>query len=211
MHVGHTEAEFGARFASGDWAQVGGPLQSIGFAIAGVHALQRAASHLLPRLAAPGSRMLDYGCATGDGTAVLAASFPLATVGGCDIAISAVQDARRRWPTLTFLRDDIEHPTQTATTIWTSHTLEHLADPAAVIRGLRRRCQFLVAIFPPICEPPASGPHMGAPLFTDWFPTLEAPVVLEAFATRRRDTALTTDAGVAVCEEPSLCCVWEGL
>lgn len=200
MHVGATEEEFGARFASGDWGRSGGNLQSMGFALAALAALPAGTIPLTGTL-------LDYGCAMGDGTAVLATVFPTLTVTGCDISADAVRLAQARWPTLRFLKDDIEHPTQTADVIWTSHTLEHLADPKAVVEELLRRCHKLVAIFPPMLPGDDIGPHHGSPMTSSWLPYLPDPVFHTRYHTCRVDpTAPVT----VVMEEPSLLLVWAG-
>lgn len=207
MHVGQTEPEFDARFATGDWQAVGGSIQSLGFAHAALTRLTLQ-PELLNALCQSGTRIHDYGCALGDGTALLASTFPAAEVTGWDISRSAVTQARKRWPTLTFRKGDIEHPTDLTDVLWTSHTLEHLAHPAETVRRLLGKCQLLVAIFPWIRVTQAHGPHVGTPLTDDWMAQLPPPIFLEHYTTNRRD--VTSGMPNLICVEDSTLVVWQG-
>lgn len=198
-------AEFDARFTSGDWGRVGGNIQSIIFAQKALHVLitgQRALADYIVH-----GPLVDYGCALGDGTAVLAACFQGVPVTGCDISAAAIHEAAQRWPTINFRQDDIRHPTIDAHCIWTSHTLEHLRHPATAVTKLRQRCHILVAMFPVLTDE-EDNTHKGAPTTKSWLRTLEAPLFSTQFTTPRFDV-LGTDGGMFL--ETSLLIVWRGL
>ena len=201
----HMDEDYGWRFTSGDWGRAGGNVQSVLFAGSALHALAARAAWLWEYMLA-GQRLVDYGCAMGDGSAALAAALPQLSITGCDWSPAAVALAQQRWPTLTFLVDDIRTPTQDAHVIWTSHTLEHLADPAAAVEALRARCHLLVALFPPITTPQTTGPHVGAPSLASWSREVETPLFVTQFSTLRRDP----ECAGSLLEEPSLLCVWRG-
>jgi len=207
MHIGNTEAEFGERFSTGDWSRVGGNIQSLAFAISALSAFGTNAPGLFMDVLTVKSSLIDYGCALGDGTAALAATLSELDITGCDISADAVALAQSRWPTLKFERDDIEHPTKTARIIWTSHVLEHLADPAGTVRELLTRCQYLVAMFPPITKGDDTGPHIGAVMTDDWLPTLPDPLFRMGLKTYRTDV---TSHPQATMQETSIFCVWKG-
>jgi len=107
----------------------------------------------------------DYGCAEGDGTAILQVHFPTAEVIGTDISPLAVASAKRRWPTLAFEVGDIRDP-KPADVIFTSHTVEHLIDPYEAIKGLLNNCQFLIVCVPPVAD--GEETHDGAPYTSEW-------------------------------------------
>lgn len=209
MHIVEAEAEFSERFRTGDWGAVGGNLQSAAFAFQALFTLQQRAEHLLTYIAY-GKRLVDYGCAMGDGTAAIATIFPTMDITGCDISQDAVRLAAARWPTLHFQRDDIQAPTLDAHCIWTSHTLEHLTDPTTTLKRLQKRCRILVAIFPPIEDEQVEGPHMGAPLTRDWLKELETPLFHTTYDTYRRDLSRSINGKSCILLETSLLCVWRG-
>jgi trans-aconitate methyltransferase len=103
----------------------------------------------------------DYGCAHGDGTAVLKSTFPMAKVCGVDLSEEAIEQARYRWPTLEFRVGDIRDPQEEVDFIYTSHTIEHLVDPPSVINNLLKFCRVLVVVVPTITDEHDGG-HVGA-------------------------------------------------
>lgn len=121
----------------------------------------------------------DYGCAEGDGTAVLQSHFPFGTVTGYDISLEGVLRARKRWPTLNFEVGDITSPDcPHATLIFTSHTLEHVDDPVAAVEALRGRCDYLVVIVPPVDEVNHGG-HSGSIAYKEWTSSLPVKPLFE--------------------------------
>lgn len=204
------EPDYETRFASAQWDRVGGSIQSLMFAIKALELLKTGYPSLAKYVACSGP-LVDYGCALGDGTAVLSATFQGVPVIGVDISRAAVNRARARWPTLEFREGDIRYPDIDAHTIWTSHTIEHQADPLATVEALRKRCRLLVAVFPPIPEHDSTDAHKGAVPVAEWLPKAEHPLVYEEFQTRRVDVTSITSKGFSMMEEDSVLCVWRGL
>lgn len=109
----------------------------------------------------------DYGCAEGDGTALIQIHYPMGKVVGFDLSDDAIKAARRRWPLLEFRRGDICAPKDEAFMIFSSHTIEHTDDPVEVAANLLRFCVVLVLVFPTITETQDGG-HEGAVLTREW-------------------------------------------
>lgn len=204
------EPDYDTRFASAQWDRVGGSIQSLMFAIKALETLKLRYPNVMKFIACSGP-LVDYGCALGDGSAVLSATFQGIPVIGVDISRAAVNRARARWPTLSFQEGDIRTPALDAHTIWTSHTLEHQADPLATVEALRKRCRLLVALFPPIPPDDDSAAHKGAVPVNEWLPDAEHPLVYEEFTTRRKDVTQETPKGCYMMEENNVLCVWRGL
>lgn len=209
LHIADAAEDFDAQFQAGEWQQAGGSVQSAMFALRALFTLQQEAPHLLAFIGT-GKRLVDYGCALGDGTAVLSAVFPTLEITGCDISAEAVATAATRWPSLKFVQDDIRSPTHNAHCIWTSHTVEHLVDPLAALRALQKRCRILAAVFPPIRETPVVGPHVGAPVTTEWLRDMEHPLFQAQFSTHRRDPSQDENGKKCLLLEESLLYMWRG-
>lgn len=207
-----TAADWDAAFTEA-WSENGGNLQSLGFAL---HALR----HLFPlpdfqrfwslARSAPGVitcghlDIHDYGCALGDGTALLQAAFPGARVKGFDHSRVAVEIATRRWPNVTFEVGDVMAPCEDASLIWTSHCIEHTADAAACVHALIARCQALVVVVPWISAA-AHGGHEGAEATEVWLARCPKPAY-EAYYNTLRQNPKTGD-WIA---EGSWMYVWQG-
>ena len=204
------EPDYDTRFASAQWDRVGGSIQSLIFTIKALEILKTKYPSIVKFITCA-EPLVDYGCALGDGAAVLSATFQGVPVIGVDISRAAVNRARARWPTLRFQEGDIRHPTIDAHTIWTSHTLEHQADPLATVEALRKKCRLLVAIFPPIPPDDQSEAHKGAVPVNEWLPQAEFPLVHEEFQTRRKDVTRENSSGYYMLEENNVMCVWRGL
>lgn len=71
-----------------------------------------------------GKRVLDIGCAMGEGTAMLAERGAEAV--GADFSTNAIEVARRRFPEPRFVAWDIRQIPETFDLIISNHTLEHL-------------------------------------------------------------------------------------
>src|SRR5438876_451322 len=176
-----------------------------------VNALNYLNSHapgLINRINVAGHKVVDYGCAEGDGTAFLDGSLRC-RVEGRDISGAAVERAQARWPLIKFAKEDIRNPAGFAHTIWTSHTIEHLVDPAAVISRLREHCSLLVVIVPVVRDVPTEGPHVDAVPTHIWTRQVEAPLIYGTFETLRYDIETPYDGRDYYCGEESLICVWE--
>ena len=172
-----THVDIGTDFDAKQRAEAGGNIQSLTFYYA---ALNRIAQlplikdlsqwHMVDGLVKyKQAKVHDYGCAEGDGTALLQVMFPLCEVVGIDASPEAIAVATQRWPTMEFRLGDIREPDEQAHIIYTSHTIEHFKDPGAIIDGLREMCQVLIVIFPPI-KKGKDGGHKGAALTEEWMP-----------------------------------------
>lgn len=195
------------------WTASGGHIQSVGFALGALRQLftlpefapfwkltyvadnEIAHSHLT---------LHDYGCACGDGTALLQAAFLGANVKGFDHSLVGVEMARKRWPGITFEVGDVKAPSEDATIIFTSHTIEHTSDAAACVNGLLKRCQVLVALVPMIVDAMHGG-HEGAEATATWLKRCPPPAHKMSFNTLRYNPA----EGVWLAEG-SLMFVWQG-
>jgi glycosyltransferase involved in cell wall biosynthesis/SAM-dependent methyltransferase len=104
-------------------------------------AYHRAIEELCRRYVAPGARVLELGCGTGDLLAALAPD-PAGSL-GVDFAPGMVQRARERHPELRFEAADIEalEPEgRVFDAIVASDVVGHLEDVYAALRGLRAFC-----------------------------------------------------------------------
>ncbi len=126
----NSEAYWSSRFA-GDWDAKGGPEQTRFF-------YQLALELLPPWLmrAARSERLsfCDWGCATGDGTDILAQKFD-GPVTGIDFAGPAIDQARQLYKRPEFLAVDLTKETigERYDILFCSNTLEHFVDPWAVL------------------------------------------------------------------------------
>lgn len=102
------------------------------------------ASRLLargPSPLAPGSRVLDVGCAFGYGTSVLARCYQ---VEGLDVSESHVRRARRRLPSVRFTlgrADNLPYPDGTFDAVVILDVVEHVAAPSAALSEAARILQ----------------------------------------------------------------------
>jgi len=170
-------------FGNGEFTASGGNMMSLTFYIAACNRLQQLdafkALMEFKLLNEDGERLTysarpyihDYGCAEGDGSAVLQVFFPMAYVTGFDMSSVAVQRARERWPHIDFDVCRIEDASQVADIIYISHTMEHLEDPVAAIDRLLKLCQVLVVIVPPLTSEHDGG-HEGAIPTREWIKEL---------------------------------------
>ncbi len=213
-----TASDMDRRFESGGFSAAGGNHQSLTFAVA---AMARVLNHeLLTEALAPvlqfsfeektrtiegySAVVRDYGCALGDGTALLKAVFPVSQVIGVDIRPAAVRMAKERWPMIDFEVGDIREPKKSGI-IFTSHTLEHMEDPAAVVHGLLAKCKLLIAVVPPVPEDmPQEWGHIGAVPTKHWLPKLPKPYLRDSYNIVRPD-----GEGSHICEG-NLLLIWTG-
>lgn len=85
-------------------------------------------------LARPGARILDWGCALGQGAYELANAFPQAEVSGLDFSDLAVGRARALYPRLAFRSEPLAAGRDCFDAIVTSNCLEHFEYPVNVVR-----------------------------------------------------------------------------
>ncbi|MFN0109385.1 MAG: class I SAM-dependent methyltransferase [Blastocatellia bacterium] len=139
------------------WEQNGGPSQTMYF-------MKGLIEHLpLPEktyLSSNSLTILDCGCATGEGVALLGQAFPQCQVGGLDVARSAIETAQARYPQHEFwLTDNGEIPRQ-FDVVLTSNVLEHLDDPFAMARRQAASARLLYLVLVPFWEHPLMEGHL---------------------------------------------------
>lgn len=134
------------------WEARGGPAQSEYFMRLILDNIPEEALAGLARSKA----ICDFGCAFGDGTALLAKRFPNAQVLGVDFSSAAIARATERFPDVRFcLSDEVPFPCDA---IIASNVLEHYEDWQALMRAHLSRCLcWYIALVPyeerlPLCE-----------------------------------------------------------
>ena len=148
---------FWEQYFEDDWGVNDGPLQSR-------HFMLQLLAHLpLPELQwliEPDRSILDWGCATGEGTAVLARLLPNSQVTGLDFAKHAIDEAE---PTASAKPNSSGHLRAkyrtTSTSSSRSNCLEHFEDPLAVATDHVRHCRSLYIILVPYKEHPLHDQH----------------------------------------------------
>jgi len=136
------------RFAT-DWAAHGGHEQSRVFMDLLVHYLPAA---VFEDLAAGALSLLDCGCATGDGTAVLRERFPGSPVAGCDWSAEAIATAGARHPGIEFFTADFETLDRPADVLLSSNCFEHLTRPLSALSRLLSLARRYVLLLVPFYE-----------------------------------------------------------
>ncbi|HWN98037.1 MAG TPA: glycosyltransferase, partial [Blastocatellia bacterium] len=94
-------------------------------------------------------RVLDWGCAFGEGVEVLAEAFPGCRVTGLDFASRAIEQARLRYPNREFILTETDDIPGQFDVIVTSNCLEHFEIPIELVNAHLRSCnKFYVALVP---------------------------------------------------------------
>jgi predicted dehydrogenase/SAM-dependent methyltransferase len=104
-------------------------------------------------------RILDWGCAFGEGTNLLAQFLPKSQIAGLDFAAKAIEEARRRYPNLQFILNLQGKIPSKFDVIITSHVLEHLDNPIKKIEEHLILCKDLYIILVPYDEYPLPEYH----------------------------------------------------
>lgn len=118
------------KFGSGDWELNMGKAQTEYFARLIVNNIPYG---IKKDLNSTGMRILDWGCALGQGVDVFQMSFPLARVSGYDFSESAIDKAKDLYPQLSFRNEPIGTD-EKFDTIIISNTLEHFHGPLEVVK-----------------------------------------------------------------------------
>ncbi len=108
-------------------------------------------------LAEGSPRVLDWGCAHGEGVAEFGRAFPNARVAGLDIAAGAVAEARRRHPGHEFHVGGGTEVPAGYDVLLCSNTLEHFHEPQPVLEGICAAARELAIVLvpydaDPLCE-----------------------------------------------------------
>lgn len=140
------------RFSS-DWDSLNGPAQSRGFAWL---ALQEIPEWLLQTIRQDALTLVDWGCAQGEGTNVWSSYVSGSNLLGVDFSHTAIEKATEKYPNIRFECSDwlvSETPSSQAFDIvFSSNTLEHFAEPYAVLQQLTKRARKAIVLLLPYKE-----------------------------------------------------------
>lgn len=141
-----------------EWEAHGGRAQTRAFIKAAVDGLAVEESYWL---ALAGRTVCDWGCAMGDGVALLAQLFPRAEVCGLDAAQTAVQAARVLYPALRFgsVWDELAGESEKFDALLCSNCLEHFDDPKDVVAEHLQHVRDVYVVLVPYRETPLSETH----------------------------------------------------
>lgn len=139
------------------WESFGGSEQTRYFMKALVRHLPRRERNYL--LSGP-RRVLDWGCAFGEGVEELSRAFPECTVAGVDVSRQAIAEAKRRHPTFDFTAVDDGETPEGYDVIVTSNCLEHFERPQEIISQHLDAARSLYIALVPFEEDPLSAEHL---------------------------------------------------
>ncbi len=105
-------------------------------------------------------RILDWGCAFGEGVSTLASAFPRCQVVGLDFSHKALNEARRRFPRSEFVHMEKGEIPEQFDVVVTSNCLEHFESPLEVAESMLSACEQLLVILVPYEEDPLSEFHL---------------------------------------------------
>ena len=117
----------------GDWQSKGGREQTAFFAEL---ALNASPAVFLQDVRNRSLSICDWGCALGDGTSVMARSFPGSATTGYDISPVAISEAGNLFPALKFVAGDLFTSDRTFDVIFCSNVLEHFHHPTIILDQL---------------------------------------------------------------------------
>lgn len=140
------------RFST-DWESLNGPAQSRGFAWLALHEIPE---WLLLTIRQDDLTVVDWGCAQGDGTDVWASYMPASNLHGVDFSATAIGQALKRYPNITFECSDWlsseDSSSDNYDIVFSSNTLEHFREPYAVLARLAKRARKAVVLLLPYRE-----------------------------------------------------------
>lgn len=130
----------------GNWAQSGGPSQTIFFAETAMRLLPAWLTH---DLASAPWRFADVGCAEGEGAAFFKMRFQNMEVHGFDFSKAAIGTASSRHPGVFFHADDLASMGEDFDVVFCSNVLEHFRDPGPMLARLAERSgEYLIIVVP---------------------------------------------------------------
>lgn len=148
----NTGTYWDGRFST-DWESFDGPRQSRFFARLAIESLPH---WLFDEIRRDRLSMVDWGCAQGDGTDVLASYIDAAQLSGVDFSVVAVEQASQRYPAIAFLNEDWLAAAPAGhkkfDVVFSSNTLEHFHQPYEVLRILGQRASKAIVLALPYRE-----------------------------------------------------------
>jgi spore maturation protein CgeB len=153
MNRGVNSKDYWDRRFEQDWESNDGRSYSRAYAKLALELMPDWLSHAINR---EGLRVCDWGCAEGDGTAVLANAFPAAQVVGVDFAGPAIEKAQKYYPHVDFRCENWlgdETPAEpVCDLLFSSHTLEHFGRPWDVLQKLSTYFTRIAVVLVPFQE-----------------------------------------------------------
>src|SRR5450830_802399 len=148
----NTGTYWDGRFST-DWESFEGPRQSRFFARLAIENLPH---WLFDEIRRDHLSLVDWGCAQGDGTDVLASYIDAGQLSGVDFSAVAIEQASQRYPAIEFLNEDWLAAAQAGhkkfDVVFSSNTLEHFHQPYDVLRILGQRASKAIVLALPYRE-----------------------------------------------------------
>ncbi len=143
----NSKSYWNAKFHSKDWERQQGKEQTLFY---GQLAIDHMPDWLKSYISTHTCSICDFGCALGQATQLLATTFHNSEVTGQDISESAIAEAKKLFPRLTFMSDDLLASSEKKYDImFSSNTLEHFYNPHEVINQLAHHArQLLILLIP---------------------------------------------------------------
>lgn len=164
----NSRSYWNTRFST-DWAQLGGGVQSEFFARTAIQALPE---WLQSDIRNGNLSILDFGCAEGQGTAVLKQAFPSCDVRGCDFSEAAIAIASSRFPQLDFfVSDQAQQQANRSQVVFCSNVAEHFFNPQEFIETIGRSADDHLVLMVPMWEIARGDEHLYS-FFVDSFPVV---------------------------------------
>ncbi len=127
------------------------------------HFMERVVANLpgaeVAYLSSEAATILDWGCACGDGVAILAKAFPRCHVFGLDYSRAAIAKARQAFPQHEFQPSEDGEISSAVDVVITSNCLEHFVAPLDIIQKHLRSCRALYVLLVPYREVPLCESH----------------------------------------------------
>ncbi|MFZ4873691.1 glycosyltransferase [Janthinobacterium sp. Mn2066] len=148
----NTGTYWDGRFST-DWESFEGPRQSRFFARLAIESLPH---WLFDEIRRDRLSLVDWGCAQGDGTDVLASYIDAEQLSGVDFSAVAIEQASQRYPAIAFLNEDwlaaAPAGNRKFDVVFSSNTLEHFHQPYDVLRILGQRASKAIVLALPYRE-----------------------------------------------------------
>lgn len=148
----NTGTYWDGRFST-DWESFEGPRQSRFFARLAIENLPH---WLFDEIRRDHLSLVDWGCAQGDGTDVLASYIDAGQLSGVDFSAVAIEQASQRYPAIEFLNEDWLAAAQAGhkkfDVVFSSNTLEHFHRPYDVLGILGQRASKAIVLALPYRE-----------------------------------------------------------
>lgn len=138
------------RFKSQDWQKHHGDEQTKHFYTLLINNLP---DFLLDEIQSGNNKLVDFGCAQGEGTELIAYNFPNIQITGVDISEEGIEIAKRKNHKAKFLATDLTQYDGQWDILISSNTMEHFYNPWEIIEQLAPRAKKYMIILVPFDQP----------------------------------------------------------